>query len=247
MICAVIVAGGSGSRMKSVVRKQYLNLSGVPIVAHTLMAFDRHPDLDKMVLVVPEDDLAWCRASMLAPLSLVHDVQLVAGGRRRQDSVRNGLAAVSDSDGTVMIHDGVRPFVRLSLMNALLAGITVSGGCIPGIPATDTVKQVDANGTIVRTLNRQQICLAQTPQTFSLSLIRGAHQLAGQRGFSATDDASIAEFAGETVTVVPGDPDNIKITTPEDLLIAKAILARWRPTDAAQPIKKKGLAKKNQL
>jgi len=233
MIGAVIVAGGSGSRMGASVKKQYLNLTGVPIVAHTLLAFDRHPDLERMVLVVPEDDLAWCQASILGPLSLDHDVQLVAGGRRRQDSVRNGLAAIGDADGTVMIHDGVRPFVRLALMDALLTGVTISGGCIPGIPATDTVKQVDVNGMVVRTLNRQQIRLVQTPQTFSLSLIRGAHQVAGQHEFSATDDASIAEFAGEKVTVVPGDPDNIKITTPEDLLIAKAILARWHATDSA--------------
>jgi 2-C-methyl-D-erythritol 4-phosphate cytidylyltransferase len=216
--------------MKAPVRKQYLNLAGVPIVAHTLMAFDRHSDLERIVLVVPENDLAWCRATVLAPLSLDHDVQLVAGGRRRQDSVFNGLTAVGASDGTVMIHDGVRPFVRLSLMNACLAGVKMTGGCIPVVPATDTLKQVDENGMIVGTVNRQQIRLAQTPQTFSLDLIRCAHQLADQRGFTATDDASVAEFAGERVTVVPGDPDNIKITTPEDLLIAGVILARWRPT-----------------
>lgn len=228
MIFVVIVAGGSGSRMKAAVRKQYLSLAGMPIVAHTLMAFDRHCDLDRMVLVVPKNDLEWCRNDVLAPLSLDHDVQLVAGGPRRQDSVFNGLTAVGASDGTVMIHDGVRPFVGLSLIDACLAGVKISGGCIPVIPATDTLKQVDANGRIISTLDRQQIRLAQTPQTFSLDLIMNAHRLARQRGFSATDDASIAEFAGETVTVVAGDPDNIKITTPKDLLIANAILARWR-------------------
>ncbi len=235
MICAVIVAGGSGSRMKAAVRKQYLNLGGVPIVAHTLLAFDRHPDLDRIVLVVPEDDLKRCRADVLAPLSLAHDVQLVAGGRRRQDSVFKGLRAVGVPDGTVMIHDGVRPFVRVSLMNACLAGVKDTGGCIPAIPATDTLKQVNADGVIVGTLNRQQVCLAQTPQTFSLDLIRGAHQLAAQRGFTATDDASIAEFAGERVTVVPGDPDNIKITTSADLWIANGIFARWRANAPGQP------------
>jgi 2-C-methyl-D-erythritol 4-phosphate cytidylyltransferase len=227
MICAVIVAGGSGSRMKAAVRKQYLNLGGVPIVAHTLMAFDRFPDLDRIVLVVPEDDLERCRADVLAPLSLVHDVQLVAGGPRRQDSVFNGLSAIGVPDGTVMIHDGVRPFVRVSLMNACLAGVKETGACIPAIPATDTLKQVDDDGMIVGTLNRQQVRLAQTPQTFSLNLIRRAHQLAARGGFTATDDASIAESAGERVTVVPGDPDNIKITTPADLLIARGIFARW--------------------
>ena len=236
MICAVIVAGGSGSRMKAAVKKQYLSLGGLPIVAHTLMAFDRHPDLERIILVVPENDLERCRVDVLAPLSLTHDVQLVAGGSRRQDSVLNGLSAMDAAEGTVMIHDGVRPFVRLSLMNACLAGVKDTGGCIPAIPATDTLKQVDASGVIVGTLNRQQIRLAQTPQTFSLGLIRCAHRLAAGRGFSATDDASIAEFAGERVTVVAGDPDNIKITTPADLWIARGILARWSEKIPEQPV-----------
>jgi 2-C-methyl-D-erythritol 4-phosphate cytidylyltransferase len=198
-----------------------------PIIAHTLMAFDRCPDLDRIVLVVPKDDLERCRAEVLVPLSLAHDVQLVAGGLRRQDSVFNGLSAIGVPDGTVMIHDGVRPFVRVSLMNACLAGAREVGGCIPAIPATDTLKLVDDRGMIVGTLNRKEVRLAQTPQTFSIALIRSAHQLAIERGFIATDDASIAEFAGKTVTVVPGDRMNIKITTPEDLPVARTILRRW--------------------
>ena len=227
MIWAVIVAGGSGSRMQAAVRKQYLHLDGLPIVAHTLKAFDRYPELERIVLVVPEKDLGRCRVDIVAPLCLAHDVQLVAGGRRRQESVFNGLTAVGAADGIVMIHDGVRPFVRPALMNACLAGVATTGACIPVIPATDTLKQVDGNGMVIRTLDRQRICLAQTPQTFALDLIRCAHQLAGQRGFIATDDASIAEFAGNRVTVVSGDRDNIKITTPEDLWIARAINDRW--------------------
>lgn len=229
MICAVIVAGGSGSRMNAAVRKQYLALDGVPIVGHTLKAFDRCcPDLDRMVLVVPENDLDRCRADIVAPLSLDHDLQLVAGGPSRQASVLNGLAACGAAEGAVMIHDGVRPFVRASLIRACLAGVAATGACIPAIAATDTIKQIDDNGVITGTLDRQQIRLAQTPQTFSLSLIRRAHQLAVQHGFKATDDASVAEFAGANVVVVPGDRDNIKITTPADLPIARAILDRWR-------------------
>ncbi|MBC2710849.1 MAG: 2-C-methyl-D-erythritol 4-phosphate cytidylyltransferase [Desulfosarcina sp.] len=227
MICAVIVAGGSGSRMNSPVRKQYLTLDGLPIVSHTLMAFDRYPVLERIILVVPEDDLEYCRADIVAPLTMDHDVKVVAGGRRRQESVSNGLTAVGVSDGIVMIHDGVRPFVRPSLLSACVVGVNATGACIPAIPATDTLKQVDENGVIICTLDRQQIRLAQTPQTFSIGLIRRAYQLVGRRGLAATDDASIAEFAGERVAVVPGDRDNIKITTPEDLLIARAILDRW--------------------
>jgi len=228
MIVAVIVAGGSGSRMKAPVKKQYLSLDGVPLVARTLIAFDRHPAMDQLVLVVPEGDLTWCRTAMVAPLALEHQPLVVAGGRRRQDSVFNGLEAIGAVEGTVMIHDGARPFVRHALIDACLAGVGTTGACVPALPATDTVKQVDRSGVILRTLDRQAICLAQTPQTFSLDLIRGAHRLARQRGYTATDDASIAEFAGETVTVVPGDRDNIKITTPQDLLLARAILAGWQ-------------------
>jgi 2-C-methyl-D-erythritol 4-phosphate cytidylyltransferase len=231
MIGAVIVAGGSGSRMKSSVKKQYLALSGRPIVAHTLVAFDSCTFLDRIILVVPATDVDYCRSDIVAPLTLDHEVHLVAGGPQRQASVLNGLAAMGDAEGIVMIHDGVRPFVRPSLMNACLEGVKATGACIPATPATDTLKRVDESGMILKTLDRQRIRLAQTPQTFSLSLIRRAHQLAIQRGFAATDDASVAEFCGERVTVVPGDRDNIKITTLEDLTIARAILRRW----AAQP------------
>jgi 2-C-methyl-D-erythritol 4-phosphate cytidylyltransferase len=227
MNAAVIVAGGSGSRMKSSVKKQYLDLGGRPVVAHTLMAFDACTIIDRIILVVPEDDVDYCRTDIVAPLTLAHDVHVLAGGPQRQASVSNGLAAMDASDGIVMIHDGVRPFVRLSLLNACLEGVRTTGACIPAIPASDTLKRVDENGVILKTLDRRQIMLAQTPQTFSIGLIRSAHQLAIERGFIATDDASIAEFAGKTVTVVPGDRMNIKITTPEDLPVARTILRRW--------------------
>jgi 2-C-methyl-D-erythritol 4-phosphate cytidylyltransferase len=196
------------------------------------MAIDRHANLDRIALVVPEEDLTWCRTAILGPLSLDHDIQLVVGGRRRQESVLNGLIALDGDDGIVMIHDGVRPFVRSSLIDRCLAGVQATGACIPAIAATDTLKQVDSRGVIVGTLDRQGIRLAQTPQTFSLPLIRRAHQLAARQGFAATDDASMAEFAGETVIVVPGDRDNIKITTPQDLVVARAILENWN-ADAA--------------
>lgn len=219
--------------MQATVRKQYLRLSGVPILGHTLMAFDRCPVIDRIVLVAPEDDLDRCRREIVAPLKLNHDIRLVGGGDRRQDSVRNGLAAAGDDDSTAMIHDGVRPFVRTSLIRACLAGSKATGACIPAVAATDTLKQVNADGLITATLDRQAIRLAQTPQTFAAGLIRRAHRLAVEKDFVATDDASVAEFAGARVCVVNGDPDNIKITHPQDLALAEAILARWREeTDA---------------
>lgn len=214
--------------MQAEVRKQYLHLDGIPIVGHTLRVFDRWPGLERLVLVVPADDLERCRADVLAPLRLRHVVRLVAGGRRRQDSVRRGLAAAGDGGGTVLIHDAVRPFVRPALIAACLDGVGATGACIPTLRATDTLKQVDDRGMVVATLDRRSIHRAQTPQTFSLELIRHAHRLADEQGFVATDDASVAAFAGARVVVVPGDADNIKITTPTDLFLARAILDRWR-------------------
>jgi len=227
MICAVIVAGGSGSRMQAPEKKQYLHLSGLPLLCHTLMAFDRCADFDQICLVVPGEDLEKCKTDVLAPLSLAHDIQLVAGGKRRQESVLNGLNSLKAKSGIVMIHDGVRPFVRSSLIERCLKGVQATGACIPAIPATDTLKQVDANGVIVGTVERQTIRLAQTPQTFSIDLIRRAHHDAARNNFVATDDASVAEHFGASVIVVPGDPDNIKITTPHDLIVAQAIFKRW--------------------
>lgn len=227
MISAVIVAGGSGSRMQSPVKKQFLYVDDRPILLHTLMAMAQHARVDRIVLVVPEEDLNGCQALVLKTLPAGHDIQIVTGGRRRQASVLNGLNALDESDGIVMIHDGVRPFVRPALIDRCLAGVRDTGACIPAIPATDTLKAVDSSGVIVDTLARQSIRLAQTPQTFFVDLIRHAHQHAAQKGFAATDDASVAEFAGASVVVVPGDPDNIKITTPHDLLVARAILETW--------------------
>jgi len=228
MICAVIVAGGSGTRMQAVEKKQYLGLHGIPILGHTLLAFDRCPEVDRIVLVFPADDLERCRHQIVAPLNLEHAVQLVVGGQSRQASVRNGLEEAGPSDGSVMIHDGVRPFVRASLIHACIAGSKATGACIPAIPATDTLKQVDANGLITATLDRRSVCMAQTPQTFTTGLIRRAHRMAVEKGFVATDDASVAELAGAPVCVIAGDPDNIKITRPQDLALAGAILDRWR-------------------
>ena len=228
MIWALIVAGGSGVRMQAAVKKQFLELRGIPILGHTLLAFDRCPQIDRIVLVLPEADLERCHREVVAPLNLKHPIQLVPGGLSRQDSVRNGLAAVGDDEGTVMIHDGVRPFVPSALIRACLQGAQATGACIPALAATETLKQVDADGVITATVDRRSICMAQTPQTFTLGLIRRAHRLAMEKEFAATDDASVAELAGAKVRVIQGDPDNIKITHPGDLARAETILARWR-------------------
>lgn len=233
MVGSVIVAGGSGLRMGASVKKQYLCLNETPILVHTLKAIDRFHALDHMVLVVPEEDLDWCQDRLITPFSFDHPVHLTAGGPQRQESVRNGLKRLAGNDSDiVMIHDGVRPFVREALMESLISQVSLTGACIPAVPVTDTLKQVDENGIIASTLDRRFIHLAQTPQVFFLKTIQKAHAIAEKCGFRATDDASVAEFAGESVKIIPGDPRNIKITTPADLILASAILAEWEDLDA---------------
>ncbi|MDD2317023.1 MAG: 2-C-methyl-D-erythritol 4-phosphate cytidylyltransferase [Desulfobacterales bacterium] len=228
MITALIVAGGSGVRMKDSRLKQYIPLDGLPIVAHTLKAFDACPRIDRLVWVMPQGDLEDYGPSLSSSLGLKKPVLRVAGGLRRQDSVYNGLKALGADDGIVAIHDGVRPFVRSAQIIACIHGAEATGACILGIPAHDTLKQIDESGCIVRTLSREPIWLAQTPQVFRCGLIRSAHEKARSDGVTGTDDAFLVERMGKPVRVIPGSRFNIKITTPEDLVLAEAILRNWR-------------------
>jgi 2-C-methyl-D-erythritol 4-phosphate cytidylyltransferase len=225
MNAAIIVAAGQGIRMGAPVRKQYLSLDGSPILSHTLRVFDRSPDIHHIYLVVPEGDMAFCRQSVLPPAALQKPLTLVPGGEARQDSVWNGLMAVGDLDGVVAIHDGVRPFVTQDQLAACIRDAIRHGACILGIPATDTLKTVSADGIISGTLDRKNIWLAQTPQVFQYDLIRKAHERARKAGMTGTDDAMLLEKTlGTRINILPGSRNNIKITTPEDLFLAQALL-----------------------
>jgi len=229
MISVVIVAGGRGIRMHAAMRKQYLLLGGRPILGHTLLAFDRCKDIDRIVLVLPEDDFDFCRRTILPPLQLCHKVHLAPGGRERQESVRSGLVAVDalfgqDAAGSlVLVHDAVRPFVSCRLIQACIRSAEKFGACIPALPVPDTLKRVDAAGLVEGTVSRDAIRLAQTPQAFQYDLIRRAHAHALRKGLTGTDDASLVEALGEKVAVVDGSSLNIKITHSGDLLLAEAI------------------------
>lgn len=225
MNAAIIVAAGQGVRMGAPVRKQYLELDGAPILAHTLRIFDGSPEIHHIYLVVPEGEMGFCRQFVLPPEALQKPLTLVAGGPARQDSVWNGLKAIADLDGVVAIHDGVRPFVTLAQLAACIETALRHGACILGIPATDTLKTVSADGHISGTLDRGNIWLAQTPQVFRYDLIRNAHENARKERITGTDDAMLLERTlGTRVKIIPGSRNNIKITTPEDLLIARALL-----------------------
>jgi len=227
MISAIIVAGGKGVRMGKKIRKQYLMLRNLPVLSHTLLPFDECSQVDKMFLVAPEGDIEFCQKTVLSPLSLGKEVTLVPGGAERQESVYNGLLAVSDSSGTVLIHDGVRPFVRPELISHCVRVAEEFGACIPAIPVSDTLKRADDSGNIERTLDRKGIWLAQTPQAFQYGLIMDAHEQARTDGYIGTDDASLVERLGKPVRIINGSSRNIKITTPEDLRLAEGMLSGY--------------------
>ncbi|MGD8343867.1 MAG: 2-C-methyl-D-erythritol 4-phosphate cytidylyltransferase [Desulfobacterales bacterium] len=223
-VYAIIVAAGKGLRMADSKRKQYLVLEGKPILAHTLMRFNRCGAIDRMIVVLPAKDIEFCRQEILPAAGVKKKTELVFGGARRQNSVYNGLKAIKNEDGIVLIHDGVRPFVRHEHLLACIEGAQQQGACILGVPVFDTVKQVNAQNEIVETQSRDTLWLAQTPQAFELKLIKKAHAAAKQDGFSGTDDAALVERLGATVKMIPGSRSNIKITHPEDLVLARALL-----------------------
>ena len=226
MICAIIVAGGSGLRMKQSIRKQYLEIDGIPILARTLSVFDAHPDIDRVFVVVPEDDFYFCSSRILCHANN-NTIKLVAGGRERQDSVYNGLMALPQDTSIVAIHDGVRPFVRSEKISECIAAALKHKAAMLGIPVGDTLKQADPENNVLETLERDMLWYAQTPQVFDYYLIKKAHDLAKKEGFHATDDAALVEHIGGTVKMIEGDKYNIKITTPEDLEMAEFIITRF--------------------
>lgn len=225
MVTAIIVAAGQGRRMEGDRRKQYLSLAGLPILTRTLMVFHRCDAVDEIVLVVPEDDIDFCRETILKPEGLSRNITLSPGGERRQDSVFNGLKEVNPSCRIVVIHDGVRPFVQNDQIIACIDGARQFGACILGVPAYETLKQVDPSDHIIRTLKRDDVWLAQTPQAFGHDLIRKAHDRARIENYTATDDASLVEKLGATVKIVKGSRRNIKITVKEDLEMARWVLS----------------------
>jgi 2-C-methyl-D-erythritol 4-phosphate cytidylyltransferase len=213
-----------GKRMGASINKQYLLLDGKPILAHTLEFFQRADFIDEIYPVVPSDEIDFCRINVVEKYGIDKVKQIVAGGAERQNSVLNALRAIDFADDdVVLIHDGVRPFVPDHAVARSIEIALEFDGAVTAVPVKDTVKVVK-DAMIVETPSREALWLAQTPQTFRYALIRAAHELADSEEFIGTDDASLMERMGRTVHVVIGDYRNIKITTPEDLILAEAFL-----------------------
>ena len=220
----IIVAAGKGIRMGSDERKQYLMLGKLPMLCHTVLAFNACNDIDRIILVIPEGDSGICRTNILNRLHLSKPIELVSGGKERQDSVRNGLNTIHDLDGIVVIHDGVRPFIRPDLISESIRTAKGAGACAVGVRAQDTLKCTDASDVVRETFDRERIWIAQTPQTFHSRIIKTAHEHALREGVLVTDDAHLVEKMGYPVKMVNGSRLNIKITTVEDLELAQAII-----------------------
>lgn len=222
---AIIPAAGSGNRMNRDVSKQYLTLRGKPILAHTLEVLEASSLVDAILLVVPLQDMESVRTAVLAPWNMKKAVGIIAGGKERQDSVRAGIEALDQGTELVLIHDGVRPLIRVELIERCIRAAQSEGAVTVGVPVKDTVKEVDSEGRVLRTCNRSVLRLTQTPQVFRRDIIENAHREAARDGYRGTDDTSLVERLGIAVRMIPGDYRNIKITTPEDLVVAEALLA----------------------
>jgi 2-C-methyl-D-erythritol 4-phosphate cytidylyltransferase len=223
----VIVAAGKGSRMRTTESKQYLLLSGKPILVHTLELFERIADVSSIVLVVGATDLERCR-KYAREYKLGKIVDVIPGGAERQHSVMEGLQALPSDTEWVLVHDGVRPFVTEEQVLACWHQAMRTEAAVLAVPVKDTIKIVNASGQIQSTPERRSLWSIQTPQAFRLSLLLEAHRRAAEDGFLGTDDSILVERLGVAVQVVEGDYYNIKITTPEDLHWAEWIVKHIR-------------------
>jgi 2-C-methyl-D-erythritol 4-phosphate cytidylyltransferase len=229
---AIVLAAGSGSRMKSSIKKQYLMLLGRPVVSYSLAAFEVCSRVDEIILVCGAGEEEQCRRDIVEPGAFKKVKAIVPGGKERYHSVYEGLKAAGNACTTVLIHDGARPIIDGEMIERLLDETAISGACVAGMPVKDTIKKVGADGCVVDTPPREQLWMVQTPQVFSYPLIMDAYRKVMREDhlqIPITDDAMVLEYAGtHKVRLIEGSYENLKITTPEDLVLAEAILKKLK-------------------
>ncbi len=227
-VTAIVPAAGGGTRMAGALPKQYLPLAGIPLLARTLQALRASGRVDSLILVVPPGQEARCRTEILEPFGL-HADAVVPGGADRQASVFAGLSRIPEGTDLVLVHDGARPFITTEVIQAAVSAAAAVGAAAVAVPVTDTIKLAGPDGSVKETPERGRLWAAQTPQVFRPALLREAHRQALQDGFRSTDDSALVERLGHPVRLVPGSPENVKITTTADLALADHILqARHR-------------------
>lgn len=225
-VTALIPAAGMGRRMGQKVAKQFLPLGDKPMLAHTLLVFQRASGVDEIIPILSQEDMESCLRDVIEEYHITKVRTLVVGGRERQDSVMNGLQKLEKDASIVLVHDGVRPFVTEEMITQSIE-LARKGECVAvGVPLKDTVKEVDDRQVVRHTLERSRLWAIQTPQTFPVKTLKRAYTESYRQKLYGTDDATLVERTGGKVRVIMGSYENIKITTPEDLILAEEILKR---------------------
>ena len=227
-ITAIVLAAGSGSRMKSKTKKQFMEIKGKPVIWYSLFEFEKSR-VDEIILVTGKEDIDYCKKEIVEKYNLKKIKNAVAGGSERYESVYNGLKEVTGN--IVLIHDGARPLINNEIIERSIEGTIKSDACVVGVPVKDTIKRANKEGYIIDTPNRSELWITQTPQSFKTDLVKMAYKKMkeelekGNTTLNITDDAMVVEeFTTNQVRFVQGDYKNIKVTTPEDIDIAELFI-----------------------
>ena len=223
-VAAIIPAAGKGKRMGHTTPKHFIHLEGKPILAYTLEAFEKCPAVDYVMVVVRSGEEEYCLNEVVERYGFKKVLRIVIGGEKRQDSVYHGIKELDGDTDIVVVHDGVRPFVPPGLISETIKLAMYVDGVVAALPVKDTLKEVSGEGLIKGTPHREAMWFAQTPQTFKKRVLEEAFIRAYNDGFYGTDESSLVERIGGKVRIIEGSPENIKITTKEDLLHAELIL-----------------------
>lgn len=224
MISAIILAGGKGKRMGSAISKQFIDIKGKPIIYYTLKKFSKNKKIDNIIVVLPEDEVKYFKENILKKYELRIN-KIVIGGKERQDSVYNALKSLKNSStDIVLIHDGARPFISERIINEGIKFAEIYGAAAPGVMPKDTIKVKNEKNFSVDTPNRANLVSIQTPQVFKFDEILECHEKIRYNGEKVTDDTMVVEKYGYSVYLYDGEYTNIKVTTPEDLILAERLI-----------------------
>ncbi len=223
-VSAVVAAAGKGTRMNMDINKQYIEVCGIPVLARTLLVFEKCELIDDVVVVVNNNDIFYVKQNIVEAYDLKKVKLLVAGGAQRQNSVYNGLLQLNKETDVVVIHDGARPFINNKIIAECIEAALEHGVSTVAVPVKDTIKSSEDGDYVNETLERSKLWAVQTPQAFKYDILMSAHHRAAQDGFTGTDDTVLAERLGYKTKLVMGSYNNIKITTKEDLKFAEAIV-----------------------
>lgn len=211
--------------MKAGRNKQFIELNSIPVIIHTLRVFEHDPMCSGVILVINKDEQSIFE-ELVKTFNIQKNISFIEGGSERQYSVYNGLQEVKNTD-IVLVHDGARPFLKLERVHELVKMATERGAAVLAVPVKDTIKRASSDQYVEETVERSSLWAIQTPQAFHVSILQEAHEMAKKDGFLGTDEASLVERIPKQVYIVKGDYLNIKLTTPDDLVFAEAILHNW--------------------